>query len=120
MPDSDPQILSFEVVAMCHEETHAPQQMTSLFDQFIRANEKRKRDFKPECLGRSVQTAAADAFVASLLPVVEAIRSTGSTTLEAITEALNQRGIWSARGGKWHVSSVSNLLVRAHKFAQAQ
>jgi DNA invertase Pin-like site-specific DNA recombinase len=71
-------------------------------------------------LGRSVQTAAADAFVATLMPVVEAIRSTGSTTLEAITDALNQRGIRSARGGKWHVSSVSNLLGRAQKFAAAR
>jgi DNA invertase Pin-like site-specific DNA recombinase len=71
-------------------------------------------------LGRSVQTAVAEEFVASLMPVVEAIRSTGSTTLEAITEALNQRGIRSARGGKWHVSSVANLLVRAQKFAAAR
>ena len=71
-------------------------------------------------LGRSVQTVAADAFVVSLTPVVEAIRSTGSTTLEAITEALNQRGIRSARAGKWHVSSVANLLTRASKFAGAQ
>ena len=70
-------------------------------------------------LGRSVQTAVAEEFVASLMPVVEAIRSTGSTTLEAITEALNQRGIRSARGGKWHVSSVANLLTRASKFAGA-
>jgi DNA invertase Pin-like site-specific DNA recombinase len=71
-------------------------------------------------LGRSVQTAAADAFVAGLMPVVEAIRSTGETTLEAITAALNQRGIRSARGGKWHVSSVANLLARAQRFAEAQ
>jgi hypothetical protein len=71
-------------------------------------------------LGRSVQTAAADEFVAGLMPVVHAIRSTGSTTLEAITQALNQRGIRSARGGKWHVSSVSNLLGRAQKFAAAR
>jgi DNA invertase Pin-like site-specific DNA recombinase len=70
-------------------------------------------------LGRGAQTTAADEFVAGLMPVVEAIRSTGSTTLEAITQALNQRGIRSARGGKWHVSSVSNLLVRASKFAGA-
>jgi DNA invertase Pin-like site-specific DNA recombinase len=70
-------------------------------------------------LGRSAQTTAADEFVTGLLPVVEAIRSTGSTTLEAITAALNQRGIRSARGGKWHVSSVSNLLGRAQKFAAA-
>ena len=34
-------------------------------------------------------------------------------TLEAHLAALNQRGIRSARGGKWHVSSVRNLLSRA-------
>jgi hypothetical protein len=30
-----------------------------------------------------------------------------------MTAALNQRGIRSARGGRWHVSSVMNLLARA-------
>jgi hypothetical protein len=47
------------------------------------------------------------------MPVVDAIRSTGANTLEAISQALNQRGIRSSRGGKWHVSSVRNLLTRA-------
>src|SRR5690349_17090148 len=56
-------------------------------------------------IGRSVQTAAADQFVASILPVIEAIRGTGATTLEAITQSLNMRGIRSARGGKWSASS---------------
>jgi DNA invertase Pin-like site-specific DNA recombinase len=55
-------------------------------------------------LGRSVQTAAADQFVAGLMPVIDAIRTTGATTLDAISRALNQRGIRSARGGQWHVS----------------
>ena len=64
-------------------------------------------------LGRSVQTAAADEFVASLLPIVQAIRSAGAVTLRDMTTALNQRGIRSARGGRWHVSSVKNLLARA-------
>ena len=64
-------------------------------------------------LGRRVQTATADAFVASLMPVIRAIRNTGANTLEAMSRALNQRGIRSARGGKWHVSSVRNLLTRA-------
>jgi DNA invertase Pin-like site-specific DNA recombinase len=63
-------------------------------------------------LGRSVQTATAEEFVAGLMPVISAIRSTGANTLEAISCALNQRGIRSARGGKWHVSSVRNLLGR--------
>ena len=45
-------------------------------------------------LGRSVQAATADQFVANLMPVVRAIQNSGATTLEAITLALNQRGIW--------------------------
>lgn len=64
-------------------------------------------------LGRNVQAAAADEFVAGVMPVIDAIRSTGAKSLEAISLALNQRGIRSARGGKWHVSSVRNLLTRA-------
>ena len=68
-------------------------------------------------LGRGVQTAAADEFVAGLMPVVLAIRNTGATTLEAMSQALNQRGIRAARGGRWHVSSVANLLARAQNFA---
>jgi DNA invertase Pin-like site-specific DNA recombinase len=70
-------------------------------------------------LGRSIQVAAADEFVAGLMPVIEAIRRNGANTLEAISGTLNLRGIRSARGGRWHVSSVSNLLARAQKFAQA-
>jgi DNA invertase Pin-like site-specific DNA recombinase len=70
-------------------------------------------------LGRRMQVTAADEFVVGLIPVIEAIRLNGSNTLEAISGALNQRGIRSARGGRWYVSSVSNLLARAQKFAQA-
>jgi DNA invertase Pin-like site-specific DNA recombinase len=64
-------------------------------------------------LGRAIQVAAADEFVAGLLPVVLAIRQTGAKTLEAMSQALNQRGIRTARGGKWHASSVAKLFVRA-------
>lgn len=41
----------------------------------------------------------------------------GAVTLRDRTEALNQRGIRSARGGRWHVSSVMNLLARARDLA---
>jgi DNA invertase Pin-like site-specific DNA recombinase len=70
-------------------------------------------------LGRTVQVTAADAFVAGLMPVIDAIRKTGVTTLQAMTQALNQRGIRSARGGRWYASSVANLLARATKLAEA-
>lgn len=61
-------------------------------------------------LGRSVQTTAADEFVAGLLPIIQAIRSTGETTLREMTAALNRRGIRSARGGRWHLSPVKTRL----------
>jgi hypothetical protein len=64
-------------------------------------------------LGRGVQSATADEFVAGLLPIMQAIRSTGTVTLRDMASALNQRGMPSARGGRWHVSSVMNLLARS-------
>ena len=64
-------------------------------------------------LGRSVQTPVADEFAANLMPIVLTIRKASVTTLEAMSQALNQRGIASARGGKWRASSVANLLARA-------
>ena len=44
-------------------------------------------------LGRTNQRAMADRFAANLLPVIAAIQGTGAKSLEAITVALNQRGI---------------------------
>jgi DNA invertase Pin-like site-specific DNA recombinase len=70
--------------------------------------------------GRRLQIAAADQFASGLLPVIEAIRTTGATTLEAITRALNERGIRPARGTRWYASSVANLLSRANKLANVR
>lgn len=68
--------------------------------------------------GRQIQIAAADEFAANLRPVINAIRRTGATTLEAITCALNERRIRPARGTRWYASSVANLLSRASKFIE--
>ena len=68
--------------------------------------------------GRDVQTAAADHFAADLLPIIQAIRAEGATTLDAMTRALNLRGIRTVRGPRWHVSSLSNLLARTKKIAE--
>jgi hypothetical protein len=50
------------------------------------------------------------------MPVIDAIRRTSVTTLEAMTQALNQRGIRSARAGRRYASPVSNLLALAARF----
>jgi DNA invertase Pin-like site-specific DNA recombinase len=70
-------------------------------------------------VGRKVQSEAADYFVTALLPVVQAIRATGAETLEAISRALNARGIRSPRGGSWRASSVSSFLARAQRLPEA-
>jgi hypothetical protein len=54
-----------------------------------------------------------------VLPAVNAIRLEGAKTLEAISGALHQQGIRTARGKRWHVSSVANLLARTKTFAKA-
>jgi hypothetical protein len=53
-----------------------------------------------------MQTATADEFAASLMPLISAIQNAGANTLEAITSALNERGVRPARGTRWYVSSV--------------
>lgn len=54
----------------------------------------------------------ADAFARALAPTVAAIRAEGHVSLRAIATELNARGIRTRRGGRWHVSTVRNLLVR--------
>jgi hypothetical protein len=44
--------------------------------------------------------------------VVEDIREGGATSLRAIAGELNDRGMLTRRGGRWHVSTVMNLLDR--------
>jgi DNA invertase Pin-like site-specific DNA recombinase len=63
-------------------------------------------------LGRAAQASEADRFAANILPIVAMIRASGVITLVGIAQALNARGIRSARGGKWHISSIQNLIAR--------
>jgi DNA invertase Pin-like site-specific DNA recombinase len=71
-------------------------------------------------LGRQALVSAADQFARDILPAVTAIRSAGTTSLAGISKALNKQGIRTARGKRWHVSSVANLLERAKVLADTQ
>jgi DNA invertase Pin-like site-specific DNA recombinase len=63
--------------------------------------------------GVATNRKAADAFAANVLPIVKQIQAAGATTHRAIAQALNDRGVRTARGGDWHDSTVRNLLARA-------
>lgn len=64
-------------------------------------------------LGRRALTEEADAFAASLAPIIGSLRAAGVTDLRGLAAALNGRGVRTARGGRWHVSNVRNLLLRS-------
>jgi DNA invertase Pin-like site-specific DNA recombinase len=57
--------------------------------------------------------ALADQHAANVLPVIREIQRTGATSLHQIADALNARGVTTARGGSWYAKSVSNVLARA-------
>jgi DNA invertase Pin-like site-specific DNA recombinase len=57
--------------------------------------------------------AGADRHAANVLPIIREIQRAGTTTLERIAEALNARGVPTARGGRWHPMTVRNVLARA-------
>lgn len=61
---------------------------------------------------RAAASSQADQFAAAMLPVIEGIRASGVTAYDRIADALNARGLHTRRGGKWHATTVRNLLLR--------
>jgi DNA invertase Pin-like site-specific DNA recombinase len=57
--------------------------------------------------------AGADGHMSRVVPVIEAIRGEGTTSLHGIAKELNRRGILTARGGGWYATTVKNLIDRA-------
>jgi DNA invertase Pin-like site-specific DNA recombinase len=57
--------------------------------------------------------ANADRHAANVVPIIRAIQKAGATSLRAIAEALNARGVSTARGGRWQAQTVANVLARA-------
>lgn len=56
--------------------------------------------------------ASSAAYAADFAPVIAKLRAEGCTSLPKLADALNVGGFETARGGRWHPSSVRNLLAR--------
>jgi hypothetical protein len=54
----------------------------------------------------------ADTHAFNLKPVVQALAEEGKTSLGAVANALNERGMLTPRGGRWHKITVRNLFDR--------
>ncbi|MEG9502903.1 MAG: recombinase family protein [Methylorubrum extorquens] len=65
----------------------------------------------PEC--GAATRAKASGRAADLTPILAEIRAAGASSLRQVADALNERGIPTARGGRW--SSVQ--VMRAEKLA---
>jgi DNA invertase Pin-like site-specific DNA recombinase len=63
-------------------------------------------------LGRIAQRSQADRFASNVMPLIKSIQAAGTTGMVSIAKALNDRGVRTARGGRWHCSSVHNLMAR--------
>lgn len=56
--------------------------------------------------------ASADQHAANVLPIIRAVQKAGASTFREIAEALNSRGVSTARGGAWYPTTVKNVLMR--------
>lgn len=64
-------------------------------------------------IGRQRLVERADQHAQKVLPVLQhAVKTGGITSVHAAADALNDRGVKTARGGQWHGSSVLNLIKR--------
>lgn len=63
-------------------------------------------------LGRAVNKEAADTFAANTLPLIREMQASGVSTYQGLADALNRRGIRTARGGQWYATTVINILKR--------
>src|SRR5262249_11815387 len=57
--------------------------------------------------------ASADRHAANVLPIIRKLRKAGARTLREVADALNARGVSTPRGGRWHATSVKNVIARA-------
>ena len=62
--------------------------------------------------GQVAQRVDAANRAVNIMPVIREIQAAGVTSLNAIAQTLNARGVPTARGGQWYASGVKNLLAR--------
>jgi DNA invertase Pin-like site-specific DNA recombinase len=63
--------------------------------------------------GGEAGKAEAERFAANVLPIIAQVRKAGASTLQQIADALNDRGVATARGGSWYPSNVRKVLARS-------
>jgi hypothetical protein len=58
--------------------------------------------------------ASAEQRATNLRAIVDDLKAQGFSSVRAIADQLNERGILTPRGGAWHPTSAARLLSRLH------
>jgi DNA invertase Pin-like site-specific DNA recombinase len=62
--------------------------------------------------GATANKAEADRFAANTLPLIREAQKAGASSLRAIADILNARGVRTARGGRWAATQVRDIMLR--------
>jgi DNA invertase Pin-like site-specific DNA recombinase len=122
MPDADPFRLHIEA-AIAEEEARKISSRTRAALAAARARGVALGGFRGRQLtnaerakGNALKSSKAQARAASLVPIVDELKSAEALSLRALADGLNERGIPAPRGGEWQAVQVKRLLaaVQSH------
>jgi DNA invertase Pin-like site-specific DNA recombinase len=71
-----------------------------------------RRAAKGNSASLRVISAKADRHARNLMPIIEALRSEGISSLSSIAHKLNEQGMLTPRGRRWYKTTVKNLIAR--------
>jgi DNA invertase Pin-like site-specific DNA recombinase len=114
-PDVDPFILHL-YAALAEKERRLISQRTKAALKAAKARGVRLGNpqlAKAQRVGADRVKAEAERFAASVLPIIREAQRAGASSLHAIADALNARGVRTARGGKWAATQVRDILKRS-------
>ena len=113
-PDASPLMLQFASI-IAEQETRLISQRTKA--ALAQAKKRGVRLGSPNV--KSISQKGVDAnrknaelFGKNIMPIIRDINDAGIYSLRGIADALNARGVKTARGGIWHPMSVSNIIKR--------
>jgi DNA invertase Pin-like site-specific DNA recombinase len=103
--------------ALAEQERTMISQRTSAALQRLKADgvqlgSPRAKLAKARLVAADVVGAEADRFAAGVMPFIKQAQKAGAVTQQQIVDALNARGIPTARGGAWTRASVVNVMAR--------
>jgi hypothetical protein len=70
-------------------------------------------------INNGLKKRVADVRAEAFGPTIRRLRKAGFVSIKAIARELNERGIPTPRGGKWHLTTVTRLLQRLERLDRA-